>query len=32
MDRLILQDLLSKYKSSFTEKIVEDYVDMINEF
>ncbi|MGI0000859.1 MAG: ArsR family transcriptional regulator, partial [Nitrososphaeraceae archaeon] len=32
MDRLILQDLLSKYKSSFTEKIVDDYVDMINEF
>jgi len=32
MDRLILQDLLSKYKSSFTEKIVENYVDMINEF
>src|SRR5688572_2830317 len=32
MDKLILQDLLSKYKSSFTEKIVDDYVDMINEF
>jgi predicted transcriptional regulator len=32
MDRLILQGLLSKYKSSFTEKIVDDYVDMINEF
>ena len=32
MDRLILQDLLSKYKSSFTEKIVDDYIDMINEF
>jgi DNA-binding transcriptional ArsR family regulator len=32
MDRLILQDLLSKYKSSFTEKIVDDYVDMVNEF
>ena len=32
MDRLVLQDLLSKYKSSFTEKIVDDYIDMINEF
>jgi hypothetical protein len=32
IDRLILQDLLSKYKSSFTEKIVDNYVDMINEF
>jgi predicted transcriptional regulator len=32
MDNLILQDLLSKYKSSFTEKIVDDYIDMINEF
>jgi predicted transcriptional regulator len=32
MDRLILQDLLSKYKSSFTEKIVDNYVDMINDF
>ena len=32
MDRLILQNLLSKYTSSFTEKIVDNYVDMINEF
>ncbi len=32
MDRQILQDLLSKYTRSFTEKIVDDYVDMINEF
>ena len=32
MDRLILQDLLSKYTISFTEKIVDNYVDMINEF
>ena len=32
MDRLILENLLSKYKSSFTEKIVNDYIDMINEF
>ena len=27
-----LQDLLSKYTSSFTEKIVDDYIDMMNEF
>jgi predicted transcriptional regulator len=32
MDRLILEDLLSKYKTNFTEKIVDDYVDMVNEF
>ena len=32
MDRLILKDLLSKYKTDFTEKIVDYYVDMINEF
>ena len=32
MDKVILQDLLSKYTSSFTEKIVDNYVDMINEF
>ena len=32
MDKLILQDLLFKYKSSFTEKIVDDYIEMINEF
>ena len=32
MDRLILQDLLSKYKTSFAEKIVDNYVDMINDF
>jgi len=32
MDRLILQYLLSKYTRSFTEKIVDNYVDMINEF
>ena len=32
MDRLILQALLSKYESSFTEKIVDEYVDMINQF
>lgn len=27
-----LQDLLSKYTSSFTEKTVDDYIDMMNEF
>ena len=27
-----LHDLLSKYTSSFTEKTVDDYIDMINEF
>jgi predicted transcriptional regulator len=32
INKLKLQDLLSKYKSSFTEKIVDDYVDMMNEF
>jgi hypothetical protein len=32
INKLKLQDLLSKYKNSFTEKIVENYVDMINEF
>ena len=32
MDRLILQELLSKYKNSFTEKVIDNYVDMINEF
>jgi DNA-binding transcriptional ArsR family regulator len=32
MNKLKLQELLSKYTSSFTEKIVDDYVDMINEF
>ena len=31
MDKLILQDLLSKYTSSFT-KIIDNYVDMMNEF
>ncbi|MGZ5470101.1 MAG: winged helix-turn-helix transcriptional regulator [Nitrososphaeraceae archaeon] len=32
INKLKLQELLSKYTSSFTEKIVDDYVDMINEF
>jgi predicted transcriptional regulator len=33
IDKLTLQKLLSKYKSTFiTEKIVDDYTDMINEF
>jgi hypothetical protein len=27
-----LQDLLSKYTSSSTEKTVDDYIDMMNEF
>ena len=31
-DKFILQDLLNKYESRFTKKIVDDYVDMINEF
>ena len=32
INKLKLQELLSKYISSVTEKIVDDYVDMINEF
>jgi predicted transcriptional regulator len=32
INKLKLQELLSKYKSSFTEKIVDNYVDMINDF
>jgi predicted transcriptional regulator len=32
IDKLKLENLLSKYKSSFAEKIVDDYTDMINEF
>ena len=32
INKLKLQKLLSKYKSSFTEKVVDDYVDIINEF
>jgi predicted transcriptional regulator len=32
IDKFALYDLLNKYKSSFTENIVDDYVDMINEF
>lgn len=32
INKIKLMDLLSKYKSSFTEKIIDDYVDMINEF
>lgn len=27
-----LQDLSSKYTSSFTKKIVDNYIDMMNEF
>jgi predicted transcriptional regulator len=30
--KIVLQNLLNKYKSSFTDQIVEDYTDMINEF
>ena len=32
IDKFILQKLLNKYKSSFTEQIVDNYTDMINEF
>ena len=32
INKLTLQNLLNKYKSSFTDQIVEDYTDMINEF
>ena len=33
IDKFTLQNLLNKYESSFiTEQIVDDYVDMINEF
>ena len=32
IDKLTLQNLLNKYKSSFTEHIVDDYTNMINEF
>ena len=32
IDRFTLQNLLFKYKSSFTEQIIDDYTNMINEF
>jgi predicted transcriptional regulator len=32
IDKLTLQNLLNKYKSSFTEQIVDEYTNMINEF
>ena len=32
IDKLTLQNLLNKYKSSFTEEIIDNYTDMINEF
>ena len=32
INKLKLQELLSIYTSSFTEKMIDDYVDMINEF
>ncbi len=31
-NKITLQKLLNKYKNSFTEKVVDDYVDLINEF
>jgi predicted transcriptional regulator len=30
--KIVLQNLLNKYKTSFTDQIVEDYTDMINKF
>ena len=32
INKLVLKKLLNKYKSSFTENIVDDYANMINEF
>ena len=32
IDKFTLQKLLNKYKSSFTEQIVDEYTNMINEF
>ncbi|HET8794180.1 MAG TPA: ArsR family transcriptional regulator [Nitrososphaeraceae archaeon] len=32
MNKLVLEKLLHKYKSSFTENIVDDYTKMINKF
>ena len=32
IDKFTLHKLLNKYKSSFTEQIVDDYTNMINEF
>jgi predicted transcriptional regulator len=32
IDKFSLQNLLYKYKISFTEQIVDEYIDMINEF
>ena len=32
IDKFSLQNLLNKYKTSFTEEIVDEYIDMINEF
>ena len=32
IDKFSLQNLLYKYKISFTEEIVDEYIDMINEF
>jgi len=32
VNTLKLEELLPKYTSNFTEKIIDDYVNMINEF
>jgi len=32
IDKLFLENLLNKYKSSVTEQIIENYVDMMNQF
>jgi DNA-binding transcriptional ArsR family regulator len=32
INKLTLQNLLNKYKSSFTGQIVDDYTNMMNEF
>lgn len=32
IDKFALQKLLNKYKSSFTGQIVDEYIDMLNEF
>jgi DNA-binding transcriptional ArsR family regulator len=32
IDKIVLQKLLNKYKSSFTGQIVDEYIDMLNEF
>jgi predicted transcriptional regulator len=32
IDKLFIENLLNKYKSSFTEEMVDSYIDMMNEF